>query len=37
MIRDALELQLKAYEELGLEDLARTTRRIIDLNYRQGS
>ena len=37
VIRATLELQLRAYEQLGLDDLARDTRRIIDLNYRQGS
>lgn len=29
----ALDIQLKAYEELGLTDLADDTRRIIELNY----
>lgn len=33
----ALELQLQAYENLGLEDLADDTRRIIELNYSNGS
>ena len=37
VIRATLELQLRAYEQLGLDDLARDTRRIIDLNYRQCS
>ncbi len=33
VIKPALELQLKAYQELGLDELARDTQRIIDLNY----
>ena len=33
VIRPTLELQLKAYRELGLDDLANDTQRIIDLNY----
>ena len=33
VIKPTLELQLKAYQELGLEELARDTQRIIDLNY----
>lgn len=37
VIRPALTLQLQAYQKLGMEDLARDTQRIIDLNYKQGS
>ena len=37
VIRDTLELQREAYQKLGLEDLARDTQRIIDLNFNQGS
>ena len=33
VIKPTLELQLKAYQELGLDELARDTQRIIDLNY----
>lgn len=33
----ALDLQLQAYENLGLEDLADDTQRIIELNYSNGS
>ncbi|MCP4331359.1 MAG: outer membrane protein assembly factor BamD [Gammaproteobacteria bacterium] len=33
VIKSTLELQLKAYQELGLEELARDTQRIIDLNF----
>ncbi len=33
VIRDALNLQLKAYQNLGLEQLGQDTQRIIDLNY----
>ena len=33
IIKPTLELQLQAYERLGLEDLANDTRRILDLNY----
>ncbi|MCP4979785.1 MAG: outer membrane protein assembly factor BamD [Gammaproteobacteria bacterium] len=33
VIRSTLELQLKAYQQLGLEDRAGDTQRIIDLNY----
>ncbi|MDJ0778310.1 MAG: outer membrane protein assembly factor BamD [Gammaproteobacteria bacterium] len=33
VIRQALELQLQAYENLEMEELARDTRRILDLNY----
>ena len=32
VIKPTLELQLKAYQELGLDELARDTQRIIDLN-----
>jgi len=37
VIRKTLDLQLRAYQALGMEDLARDTQRIIDLNYQQGS
>ncbi|MEM7563643.1 MAG: outer membrane protein assembly factor BamD [Pseudomonadota bacterium] len=33
VIRDALQLQLKAYQKLGLDQLADDTQRIINLNY----
>jgi outer membrane protein assembly factor BamD len=33
VIQSTLELQLKAYQELGLDELAHDTQRIIDLNY----
>ena len=33
VIESTLELQLKAYQELGLDELAHDTQRIIDLNY----
>ena len=33
VIRSTLELQLQAYRELGLDDLANDTQRIIDLNH----
>lgn len=36
-IRPALEIQLTAYQQLGLEELATDTQRIIDLNYGNGS
>ena len=36
-IKPALELQLTAYKQLGLEKLAADTQRIIDLNYKDGS
>jgi outer membrane protein assembly factor BamD len=36
-IKPALELQLTAYQKLGLEKLAADTQRIIDLNYKDGS
>jgi outer membrane protein assembly factor BamD len=37
VIRSTLELQLQAYQNLGMEDLARDTQRIIDVNYKQGT
>lgn len=37
VIKSALELQLRAYQALELEDLAHDTQRIIDLNYNKGS
>lgn len=37
VIRQTLKLQLQAYEQLGLDELARDTQRIIDLNYNRGS
>lgn len=37
VIRPTLELQLKAYQALEMDELARDTRRIIDLNYNQDS
>ncbi len=37
VIRDTLTLQLEAYRKLGLDDLARDTQRIIDLNYGERS
>jgi outer membrane protein assembly factor BamD len=37
VIRSTLELQLKAYQTLGLEQLARDTQRIIALNYENRS
>ena len=37
VIRATLELQLKAYQELGMEEMARDTQRVIDLNYNKGS
>ncbi|MCZ6469767.1 MAG: outer membrane protein assembly factor BamD [Gammaproteobacteria bacterium] len=36
-IRPALEIQLAAYQNLGLDKLAADTQRIIDLNYGDGS
>jgi outer membrane protein assembly factor BamD len=36
-IKPALEIQLLAYQHLGLEQLAADTQRIIDLNYKDGS
>ena len=37
VILPTLELQLRAYTNLGLEDLAQDTRRILELNYQKGS
>ena len=37
VIRSTLDLQLQAYQALGLDELARDTQRIIDLNYNQDS
>lgn len=37
VIEPALEIQLQAYENLGLDELADDTRRIIELNYSAGS
>ena len=37
VIRATLDLQLQAYQALGMDELARDTRRIIELNYPQGS
>jgi outer membrane protein assembly factor BamD len=37
VIRSTLNLQLKAYQALELDELARDTQRIIDLNYNQES
>lgn len=37
VVRPALELQLQAYQQLGLDALARDTQRIIDLNNNQDS
>ncbi len=37
VIQPALEIQLQAYEELGLSKLADDTRRIIELNYSNSS
>lgn len=37
VIRSALDLQLQAYQQLGMKDLERDTQRIIDLNYNQDS
>ena len=36
-IKPALEIQLTAYQKLGLDKLATDTQRIIDLNYKDGS
>ena len=36
-IKPALEIQLVAYQNLGLDELAADTQRIIDLNYGDGS
>jgi len=37
VIRSTLELQLKAYQALEMDELARDTQRIIDLNFNQDS
>ena len=37
LVRTALEMQLEAYQKLGLQDLAEDTQRIIDLNYGEES
>jgi outer membrane protein assembly factor BamD len=37
VIRSTLDLQLQAYQQLGMEELERDTQRIIDLNYNQDS
>lgn len=37
VIKPTLELQLEAYQKLGLEELVRDTQRIIDLNYNNPS
>jgi len=37
VIRSTLELQLQAYQALGMDELAQDTQRIIDLNYAKGS
>lgn len=37
VIRSALDLQLQAYQQLGMEELERDTQRIIELNYNQDS
>ena len=37
VIKSTLELQLKAYQKLEMDELARDTQRIIDLNYNQDS
>ena len=37
VIRSTLELQLQAYEALGMDELAQDTQRIIELNYPKGS
>jgi outer membrane protein assembly factor BamD len=37
VIRSTLELQLQAYRALGMDELARDTERIIELNYPQDS
>lgn len=37
VIRSTLALQLQAYQQLGMDELAQDTQRIIDLNYNQGS
>ena len=37
VIRETLELQLQAYQQLGMDDMARDTQRILELNYKQDS
>ena len=37
VVKSTLELQLKAYQALELDELANDTQRIIDLNYSKGS
>jgi outer membrane protein assembly factor BamD len=37
VIRSTLELQLQAYQRLGLDELGADTQRIIDLNYKKDS
>ncbi len=37
VVQQALELQLQAYRELGLDELARDTERVLELNYSKGS
>jgi len=37
VVEEALKIQLQAYEELGLTELATDTQRIIELNYRSDS
>lgn len=37
VIRSTLDLQLQAYQQLGMEELERDTQRIIELNYNQDS
>lgn len=37
VIRQALQLQLQAYQQLGLAELAQDTQRIIDLNFDEAS
>ncbi len=37
VVRQTLELQLQAYRQLGLDELARDTERILELNYSKGS
>ena len=37
VIKSTLELQLRAYQALDLDNLAYDTQRIIDLNYNKGS
>ena len=37
VIRSTLQLQLEAYQQLGLDELARDTQRILELNYSRDS